>query len=79
MKRQQDEIHDSPTCKQQKTAKEEEVSNSLLSLPKEILHYCVAFVGRGHYRFVGSVCKKINKIYANEHKDNKKPFGNMSP
>jgi hypothetical protein len=38
MKRQQDEIRDSPTHKQQKTAKDEEVPNSLLSLPKEILH-----------------------------------------
>jgi hypothetical protein len=44
MKRHQDKMSDSPTCKQQKTAKEEEAPNSLLSLPKEILH-CVAFVG----------------------------------
>jgi hypothetical protein len=51
-------MSDSPTCKQQKTAKEEEAPNSLLSLPKEILHCCVAFVGKGHYRFVGSVRKK---------------------
>jgi hypothetical protein len=63
MKRHQDKMSDSPTCKQQKTAKEEEAPNSLLSLPKEILHCCVAFVGKGHYQFVGSVCKKINKIY----------------
>jgi hypothetical protein len=75
----QDEIRDSPTCKQQKTAKEEEAPNSLLSLPMETLQYCIAFVGKGHYRFVGSICKQINKIYANEHNDNKKPFGNMSP
>jgi uncharacterized protein YuzE len=27
---------------------------------------CIAFVGKGHYRFVGSICKQINKIYANE-------------
>jgi hypothetical protein len=33
---------------QQKTAKEEEVPNILLSLPKKILQYCVAFVGKGH-------------------------------
>ena len=72
MKRHQDKMSDSPTCKQQKTAKEEEAPNSLLSLPKEILHCCVAFVGKGHYRFVGSVCKKINKIYENAHNDNKK-------
>jgi hypothetical protein len=62
-----------PACKQQKTEKDEEVPNrSLLSLPKEILHCCVAFVGKGHYQFVGSMCKKINKIYVNEHNDNKK-------
>jgi hypothetical protein len=59
--------------------KDEEVPNSLLSLPKEILHCCVAFAGKGHYQFVGSICKKINKIYANEHNHNKKPFGNMLP
>jgi hypothetical protein len=41
MKRHQGEMSDSPTCKQQKTAKEEEVPNSLLSLPKEILQYCI--------------------------------------
>jgi hypothetical protein len=58
--------------------KEEEVPNSLLSLPKEILQYCMAFVGKGHYQFVGSVCKQINKIYANEHEDSEKQFGNIS-
>jgi hypothetical protein len=77
MKRHQDAKSDSPTYKRQKTVKHEEAHSSPLSLPKEILHYCVAFVGKGHYRFVGSVCKQINIIYANEHKDNKKPFGNM--
>jgi hypothetical protein len=46
MKRHQDEMSDSPTCKQQKTAKEEEVANSLLSLLKETLQYCIAFVAR---------------------------------
>jgi hypothetical protein len=55
MKRCQDEMSDSPNCRQQKTAKEEELPNSVLSLPKEILHYCVAFVGKGHYQYVGSV------------------------
>jgi hypothetical protein len=79
MKRHQDKMSDSPTCKQQKTAKEEEAPNSLLSLPKEILHCCVAFVGKGHYQFVGSICKQINKIYENAHNGDKKPFGNMSP
>jgi hypothetical protein len=74
MKRHQDEMSDSPTCKQQKTAKEKEVPNSLLSLPKETLQYCIAFVGKGHYRFVGSVCKQINKIYPNEDKDMKLTF-----
>jgi hypothetical protein len=49
MKRQQDEICDSPTHKPPKTVKDEKVSNSLLSLPKGILHCCVAFVGKGHY------------------------------
>ncbi len=71
-------MSDSPTCKQQKTAKEDEAPNSLLSLPKEILQYCIAFVGKGHYQFVGSVCKQINKVYANEHKGSKKQFGNIS-
>jgi hypothetical protein len=46
MKRSQDKMSDSPTCKQQKTAKEEEAPNSLLSLPKEILQYCISFVGQ---------------------------------
>jgi hypothetical protein len=45
MKRRQDKM------KQQKTAKEEEVPNSLLSLPMETLQYCIAFLGKGHYRF----------------------------
>jgi hypothetical protein len=35
---------------------------------------CVAFVGKGHYRFVGSICKQINKIYANEEEDMKLTF-----
>jgi hypothetical protein len=47
MKRHQDKMSDSPTCKQQKTVKEEEVPNSLLSLPMETLQYCIAFVGKG--------------------------------
>jgi hypothetical protein len=64
-------MSDSPTCKQQKTVKKEEAPNSVLSLLKEILHYCIAFVGKGHYQFVGSICKKINKIYANEDEDMK--------
>jgi hypothetical protein len=46
MKRHHDKMSDSLSCKQQKTAKEEEVPNSLLSLPKEILQYCIAFVGK---------------------------------
>jgi hypothetical protein len=72
MKRHQDERGDSHTCKQQKTAKEEEAPNSLLSLPKEILQYCISFVGQGHYQFVGSVCKRINKIYAYNNNDSMK-------
>jgi hypothetical protein len=44
------------------------------SLPIETLQYCIAFVGKGHYRFVGSICKQINKIYANEDKDMKVTF-----
>jgi hypothetical protein len=48
MKRPQDKMSDSPTCKQQKTAKEEEAPNSLLSLPIETLQYCISFVGKGH-------------------------------
>jgi hypothetical protein len=79
MKRRKEKMSDSPTHKQQMTAKDEEVPNSFLSLPKNILNYCVSFVGRGHYQYVGSVCKQINKIYANEHDDIKKPFGEMSP
>jgi hypothetical protein len=67
MKRRQDKMSDSPTCKQQKNAKEE-APNSLLSLPMETLQYCIAFLGKGHYRFVGSICKQLNKIYANEDK-----------
>jgi hypothetical protein len=74
MKRRQDKMSDSPTCKQQKTAKEEEAPNSLLSLLKETLQYCIAFVGKGHYQFVGSIYKQINKIYANEVKDMKVTF-----
>jgi hypothetical protein len=35
----------------------------------ETLQYCIAFLRKGHYRFVGSICKQINKIYANEDKD----------
>jgi hypothetical protein len=72
MKRHQDEMSDSPSCKQQKTVKEEEGPNSLLSLPKEIIQYCVAFVGKGHYQFVGSICKQINKIYAYDDNDSMK-------
>jgi hypothetical protein len=49
MKRCQDKMSDSPTCKQQKTAKEEEAPNSLLSLMMETLQYCIAFLGKGHY------------------------------
>jgi hypothetical protein len=74
MKRHQDKMSDSPTCEQQKTAKEEEAPNSLLSLPMETLQYCIAFVGKGHYQFVGSICKQINKIYANEDEDMKLTF-----
>jgi hypothetical protein len=74
MKRCQDKMSDSPTCKQQKTAKEEEAPNSLLSLLMETLQYCIAFLGKGHYRFVGSICKRINKIYANEDEDMKVTF-----
>ena len=74
MKRRQDKMSDSPTCKQQKTAKEEEAPKNLLSLPMETLQYCIAFVGKGHYRFVGSICKQINKIYADEDEDMKVTF-----
>jgi hypothetical protein len=74
MKRHQDKMSDSPTCKQQNTVKVEEAPNSLLSLPMETLQYCISFVGKGHYQFVGSICKQINKIYANEDKTWKSPF-----
>jgi hypothetical protein len=74
MKRPQDKMSDSPTCKQQKTAKVEEAPNSLLFLLIETLQYCIAFVGKGHYRFVGSICKQINKIYTNEDEDMKVTF-----
>jgi hypothetical protein len=74
MKRHQDKMSNSPTCKQQKTGKEEEVPNSLLSIPMETLQYCIAFVGKGHYQFVGSVCKQINKIYANVDENMKVTF-----
>jgi hypothetical protein len=74
MKRRQDKMSDSPTCKQQKTAKEEEAPNSLLFLLMETLQYCIAFVGKGNYQFVGSICKQINKIYANEDEDMKVTF-----
>jgi hypothetical protein len=74
MKRHQDKMSDSPTCKQQKTVKKEEAPKNLLSLLMETLQYCVAFVGKGHYQFVGSVCKQIDKIYANEDKDMKVTF-----
>jgi hypothetical protein len=57
MKRHQDEMSDSPSHKQQQTVKDEEVTNSLLSLLNEILQYCILFVGKGHYQFVGTVCK----------------------
>jgi hypothetical protein len=78
MKRHQDEMSDSPSHKRQQTVKDEEVPNppnSLLSLPNEILQSCISFVGKGHYRFVGSICKRINKIYAkNEDEDMKLTF-----
>jgi hypothetical protein len=51
MKRHQDAMSDSPTPKQQKTVKQEEVPNSLLSLPKVVLQYCISFLGKGHYQF----------------------------
>jgi hypothetical protein len=74
MKRHQDKLSDSPTCKQQKTAKEEEAPNSLLSLLMETLQYCIAFLRKGHYRFVGSICKQFKKIYANVDQDMKVTF-----
>ena len=49
-----------------------ELPNSPLLLLKDILEYCISFVGKEHYQYVGSVWKKINKIYANEHEDIKK-------
>jgi hypothetical protein len=67
-------MSDSRTRKQQKTAKEEEVPNSLLSLRKVVLQYCISFLGKGHFRFVGSICKQINRIYGNEDKDMKETF-----
>jgi hypothetical protein len=51
--------------------KDEEVPNSLLSRPKDILHCCIVFAGKGHYHYVGSVCQQIKKIYANEDNDMK--------
>jgi hypothetical protein len=45
------------------------------SVPSDgTLQYCIAFVGKGHYQFVGSVCKQINKIYADEDEDMKVTF-----
>jgi hypothetical protein len=44
MKRHKEKMSDSPTHKQQRTAKDEEVPISLLSLLKDILKYCVSFV-----------------------------------
>jgi hypothetical protein len=63
-----------PTHKQQKTLKQEEAPNSLLSLPKVVLQYCISFVRKGQYRFVGSICKQINRIYGNEDEDMKLTF-----
>jgi hypothetical protein len=75
MKRHQDKMSDSPTCKQQKTAKEEEVPNSLLSLPMETLQYCIAFVGKGHYRFAS--VNKSTKSMQMKTKTGKSRFGVM--
>jgi hypothetical protein len=50
------------------------VPNSLLSLPKVVLLYCISFLRKGHYQFVGSVCKQINKIYGNEDENMKETF-----
>jgi hypothetical protein len=61
VKRHQDAMSDSPTYKQQKTVKQEEAPNSLLSLPKVLLQYCISFLGKGHYQFVCSICKKSTK------------------
>jgi hypothetical protein len=77
LKRRKEKMSDSPTCKWQTSVKDEEVPNSLLSLPKDILDYCILFVEEGHCWYVSSVCKQINKIYANKHEDLKKPFGEM--
>jgi hypothetical protein len=54
--------------------KQEEAPNSLLSLPKVLLQYCISFLGKGHYQFVGSICKQINRIYGNEDEDMKETF-----
>ncbi len=48
--------------------------NSLLALPQVVLQFCISFLGKGHDRFVGSVCKQINRIYGNEDKDMKETF-----
>jgi hypothetical protein len=74
MKRHQDAMSDFPTYKWQKTVKHEKVPNSLLSLPKVLLQYCTSFLGKGHYRFVGSICKQINRIYGNEDEEMKVTF-----
>jgi hypothetical protein len=74
MKRHQDAMRDSPTSKRQKTVKQEEAPNSLLALPNVVLQYCISFLGKGHYRFVGSVCKPFNRIYGNEDIDMKETF-----
>jgi hypothetical protein len=54
--------------------KQEEAPNSLLSLLKVVLQYCISFLGKGHYRFVGRLCKQIKRIYGNEDKDMKLTF-----
>jgi hypothetical protein len=46
----------------------------ILSLLMETIQYCISFLGKGHYQFVGSICKQFNKIYANEDKDMKVTF-----
>jgi hypothetical protein len=63
-----------PPLASNRRLQKEEVPNSLLSLPMETLQYCIAFVEKGHYQFVGSICKQINKIYANEDEDMKVTF-----
>ena len=68
---------DSHGHKRQQTANDEEVPNlpkSLLSLPNEILQSCISFVGNGHYQFVGSICNRINEIYAHGDEDMKLTF-----